>query len=296
MKGICRLCKQYRDLQLSHILPAFVFKWLKRDGFIRHSAQINKRTQDGAKEQWLCSECEQLFCGWETKFFNSIFHPLCYGDMLPTISYGDWLLKFSASVSWRSLLYVREQARLTHFSTDQLRKADRALETWAKVLRGEREHPGEFEQHLIPFGPIKGHGGIEFPPNINRYLLRTVEIDAGCSRSTAFVFSKLGRIGIVGFIQSKRPDHWSGTKVRLRGGRMTPRRYTLPAQFGNYLADRARRLWKALEGMSDPQSEKVNATIRANMDRFANSQLLRAMEHDVHLFGNAAFPKRNKQT
>ena len=122
MQGFCRLCKQHADLQVSHILPAFVFKWLKKDGFIRHSAKINKRTQDGAKEKWLCAECEELLCGWEAKFFNSLFHPLCYEDALPAISYGDWLLKFCVSVSWRSLLYVREHARLSHFSTDQVRK------------------------------------------------------------------------------------------------------------------------------------------------------------------------------
>jgi hypothetical protein len=161
MEGTCRLCRQRAELQLSHILPAFVYKWLKKDGFIRHSAEINRRTQDGAKEEWLCSACEGLFNGWETKFSNRLFRPLCYGDALPTISYRDWLLKFCASVSWRSLLYLREQVRLTHFSAGQLTNADIALETWAAFLRGEREHPGEFEQHLVPFGPINGLGEIK---------------------------------------------------------------------------------------------------------------------------------------
>lgn len=82
----------------------------------------------------------------------------------------------------------------------------------------------------------------------------------------------------------------------MHGGRIAPRRYVLPIQFGDYLADRARRVWKALEGMSDAQNENVTATFRANMDRFVNSRLLQAMEYDLRLFGDAAFTKRNEQT
>lgn len=289
MKGVCRLCAQGAELQLSHILPSFVFKWLKKDGFIRHGSKINQRVQDGAKEYWLCSECEGRLGTWESKFSDSIFSPLSYGDALPTIAYGDWLIKFCTSISWRSLQYLQDHARLAHFSTGQLDQAQRALKIWADVTLGKRDHPGEFEQHLIPFGPIKNMRNIAFPPNINRYLLRAVEIDAGCSQSTSFVFSKLGRIGILGFIDLRKPKHWVGTRVRLRGGKIEPRKYVLPIQFGDYLADRARRLWDALEGMSALQNKKVEATFRTNIDRFAKSQLFQALEHDVKLFGDAAF-------
>ena len=93
MEGQCRLCKRYTALQLSYVLPAFTFKRKKKGGgHIRHSATINRRVQDGAKEYWLCSKCEGLFNVWETNFSNAIFHPAnC--DGLPSISYGDWLLK-----------------------------------------------------------------------------------------------------------------------------------------------------------------------------------------------------------
>src|ERR1041384_209430 len=140
MEGSCQLCNQKGDLQKSHIIPAFVFRWLKKDGFIRHAANINRRVQDGATEDLLCSKCEARLNAWETAFSNNLFQPFCYGGALPTISYGDWLLKFCVSVSWRSLVYAQRQARLTHFSTDQIRKVDQATSTWSALLRGEREH------------------------------------------------------------------------------------------------------------------------------------------------------------
>lgn len=293
MEGICRLCQQRANIQSSHVLPSFVFKWLKKDGFIRHGPTINRRVQDGAKEEWLCLSCEGLLNGWETQFANKLFHPM-NEEGLPTIAYGDWLLKFCTSVSWRSLLYLREQKHLTLFSDRQIEKADRALETWRQFLLGEQPHPNSFEQHLLPFGPIKSKSAINWPPNINRYLLRTVEINAGCSDSIAFIFSKLGKFAVLGFISLEHPEQWSGSKIRLRGGSIKPRQYIFPIQLGHYLSDRATRAWNAMERMSDVQNEKVNATIRSDIDKFARSELRTAIEYDVALFGKDAFHKRRR--
>jgi hypothetical protein len=261
----CRLCQQSDDLRLSHILPAFVFKWLKKDGYIRHAAAIDQRTQDGAKEKWLCSSCESLFNGWETKFANAVFHPFCK-DGLPTLSYGDWLLKFCTSVSWRSLLHAQDNAPLLHFNDRQTVLVSQALHTWREFLLGKAQHPGKFEQHLIPFHPVTQDARFSYPPNINRYLLRNVEIDVGCGSSTAFVFSKLGGLAVLGFIELKNPTHWVGTKIRLRGGMIKPRQFVLPLEFGRYLAGRAQNTLDALQNISDTQQQKIGATVLSNLD------------------------------
>jgi hypothetical protein len=291
MEGQCQLCNRYTELQLSHVLPAFAFRWQKKSGgHIRHSATINQRVQDGAKEYWLCSECEGLFNVWETSFSNAIFHPT-NSDGLPSISYEAWLLKFCASVSWRSLLYLRQQTRLEELTQEQMRLADQAQETWAQFLRGERPHPGKFEQHLVPFGPVRSRPGIELPPNINRYLLRIIEINFGRSASAMFVYSKLGRFAILGFVQLDYPKQWIGSKVRLRGGVLKPREYIFPIQFGEYLADRATRVWSVMDKISEPQQRKVDEAIRSDLDWFANTDLFKAIQLDVEMFGRAALRK-----
>lgn len=290
---ICQLCKTPATLQNSHIIPAFVFKWLKSGGagHIRHTGNINKRVQDGATRKMLCADCEALFNTWETKFSNEVFNPLCYGGALPSISYGDWLLKFCVSVSWRSLSYMRTEAEFSHYSDRQLSLVERASEIWAEFLLGRRKHPGAYEQHLIPFGPITRIGEIQFPPNINRYLLRMIEVDAGANSSTAFIFSKLGRLGLLGFIDLQKPEQWVGSKIRLRGGRISPRVYTLPRQFGEYLGNRAQRVLDAQARTSPGQKKKIEAAFLSKRNDFANSQLREAVELDIRLFGDSALNK-----
>ena len=102
MKGTCKLCEADGELRESHILPSFVYRWLKSSsgtGFIRFGENPNLRSQDGFKTYLLCGECEGLFNSWETEFANKIFHPL-NGGSGATLQYGPWMLKFAASVSY----------------------------------------------------------------------------------------------------------------------------------------------------------------------------------------------------
>ena len=77
-KGICRLCQQEAGLKLSHILPAFAFRWLKDsagNAYIRRGMEPNRRVQDGLKYYWLCSSCEGLLNLSETAFATNLFYP-----------------------------------------------------------------------------------------------------------------------------------------------------------------------------------------------------------------------------
>ncbi|MBR1200020.1 hypothetical protein JQ574_28920 [Bradyrhizobium sp. AUGA SZCCT0158] len=292
MTGACELCGKTAPLMQSHVLPAFVFKWLKKSGHIRYAETPNRRTQDGIKQDWLCRDCEDLFNSFETPFAGQIFHPY---DANPSIRvrYGGWLLKFCASVSWRSLLYLKREGHLTQLNERQLASADDALLTWSRLLRGEYKHTGAYEVHLLPLGEIEDSRGINFPPNINRYLARTVDINLGASESVCFTFSKLGPFAIFGFIESLYPQQWKGTNVLYKGGSFGPGKYTLPIQLVDYLIDRAARTKSAMEKISPIQQEKVAESIRANPVRFLQSGLFKAMQRDVEMFGSDAFAKFN---
>jgi hypothetical protein len=78
MKGNCRLCEKEDDLKESHFIPKFVGKWIRKTsatGYIRQKYEPHKRSQDIAKEYWLCGDCEQLFSKWEREFANKVFYP-----------------------------------------------------------------------------------------------------------------------------------------------------------------------------------------------------------------------------
>ena len=104
-KGQCRLCDAESDLHLSHIVPAFAYRWLREssgNGHLRSGSSPNQRVQDGPKRYWLCTICEGMLSRSETSFATKLFFP--YTDDEATLFiYGEWLLQFCVSVSWRVL-------------------------------------------------------------------------------------------------------------------------------------------------------------------------------------------------
>jgi hypothetical protein len=270
-----------------------VFRWLKETsgtGFLRFGPTPNRRSQDGYKAYWLCPTCEDLFSGWETEFANNVFHPLTSGKA-SRFQYQEWLLKFAVSLSWRSLLYIREATGLNHFSEALRREAERALSKWSEFLLGRQPHPGKYEQHLLPLDVLVEHTVTDMPPNINRYLLRSVEIDAACSDRQAFVYVKLPYILLLGFIHITHPREWEGTKVHVRQGLLGSSQYSFPKDFLEYMTGRARRMKEIQETISDNQREKIKQSFDKDIDRLARSETFKAMHADVTLFGSEAFSK-----
>lgn len=56
----CALCRENKELELSHIVPKFVIRYLKKTstGAIRNMENPNKIAQDGEKHYLLCGDCE----------------------------------------------------------------------------------------------------------------------------------------------------------------------------------------------------------------------------------------------
>jgi hypothetical protein len=127
------------------------------------------------------------------------------------------------------------------------------------------------------------------PPNINRYILRSVDIDVVWGGNSAFVYSKLGRFVVLGFIEMPRPRQWVGTKVHVKHGVVGPSSYTLPVQFGEYLMDKAKRAADVQGKLSEKQNRKIEESYRNDLDRATISESFRAMSEDVRLFGSKAF-------
>lgn len=290
----CALCGSRAPLHLSHILPAFVIRWLRESAGgnpIRNSQDPNRRVQDGEKRYLLCSECEQRFSKWEKRFADHVFYPYLK-DEAGTYPYGPWLLQFCVSVSWRVLKLSLEESNLHEWQPGVLDAAQLAEERWRSFLLGNVPHPGPFEQHLIPFSQILPSGQGE-PSNINRYLTRAVQIDLCQGTSVAFTFAKLGRFGICGFIVAPTSNRWVGTKVNANEGRISPRAYRLPAGLWRYLIAKAKDVRAALASVSPVQHKKIEENLLRNQNRFVGSDAFKAMQADIDQFGSAAFIKRD---
>ena len=59
----CALCHDKSELELSHIIPKFVLRYLKETsaGLLRSAENPNAVVQDGEKHYMLCGKCEDLF-------------------------------------------------------------------------------------------------------------------------------------------------------------------------------------------------------------------------------------------
>ena len=158
MTEICKLCNNYSKLVQSHIIPKFVFKWLKETsatGYLRFGQNLNRRGQDGFKQNLLCRDCEDLFNNWETDFASKLFYPLVKGEE-SSFEYGSWFLRFVVSLSWRSLILCKNRGLShSHFSEVQKQESELALEMWRKFLLGDIKDLDRFQQHVIPIGIVQ---------------------------------------------------------------------------------------------------------------------------------------------
>jgi hypothetical protein len=109
------------------------------------------------------------------------------------------------------------------------------------------------------------------------------------SQSNNFVYSKLGRFVILGFIRQDRPGDWQDTRVHLKAGRIEPRTYNVRFELFEYLNGRARRTAELLAGVSERQSKKIDETFRTNIQSYIGSDEFMAMQNDLRMFGDAAF-------
>lgn len=291
--GECKLCKQQAELQLSHILPAFAFKWQKAssgNGHLRSTQEPNARVQDGIKKYWLCTSCEQLFSKSEQAFATQLFHPYLEHSG-QNFSYAPWLLHFCVSVSWRVLALSLEVGNLQNWSDEELNAAKGAEIVWREFLLGKRPHPGSFRQHLVPMDEMADAAG-NFPPNINRYFLRAIAMDVCRAPGAVFTYGKLGRFMIFGAVMEKHPENWIGTKVNANEGVVGPRSYNFPYWLHEYWNRQAQKVSGALESVSLRQQQKIEDAFRANIDRYSGCDAFVAMQADVSMFGDDAFTKK----
>jgi hypothetical protein len=293
----CALCARIASVVDSHIVPKFVFRYLRQTspGLIRSSDSPNRRQQDGPVIPLLCSDCEELFSGWEAAFADKVFRPLHEKKFfgIPQFQYGPWALKFAVSLSWRVVQFMKARAgrghHSKHLTPGQGNTLAAAETTWAAFLRGEVANPGTFEQHIFPLDALMGSRSERLSPAINRYLLRAVDMDIVAAPDTAFVFTKMPGLMVIGFVVIPDRRHWVGGKLHVSKGVIGTRTYKLPGAMLGYVSRRADATAAAVRSLSPRQLARSQQVIDQNLDNLAGSEPFRAMAADVAIFGDDAF-------
>lgn len=286
----CKLCCKQRELRESHIIPKFVFDWLKESsatGFLRRSDVPNRRVQDGVKPDMLCDDCEGLFNRWETQFATKIFHPLNRREAI-RFDYEEWLLKFAVSVSWRALTWI-EPHDLPELSRSGQPLISKALQTWKEFLFDQRPHPGPFEQHMILLDYPKSIQNInDFPPNMNEFMVRGCHIDL-CHEAghPLYIYVKMGRVTLLGFIGIEHPRQWIGTKIHVNRGTVGGS-IKVPIEYLNFMKEQAHAWGDLNASITKKQKDVIKRSYDKNQDRAVKSEVFDAFDRDVRFFGKEA--------
>jgi hypothetical protein len=293
MRGICKLCRQEGDLEVSHFIPKFVGKWIKKTsitGYLREHNDVAKRQQDIAKEYWLCGDCEDIFSAWETKFANKVFYP--FVDKGESVAnYDNWMSKFCASLSWRTLTFIRSkniENGTYNKDPDYIEAIDAAERHLAKYVLGEVDNLNQYEQHLYPLEKVESTTESGLPPNINRYFLRTMAMDIIGNDNDIFIFTKMPSFVILGCVKVRELNKIRSSRIALKKGQVSPRDYWWPDGFANYMVDKAKEISKVYNTIPEKHHAKIDEYIRKNPEKAANSKLFEAFLHDYERFGDKA--------
>jgi len=188
------------------------------------------------------------------------------------------------------LTFIKNHLDLNHFPNSLLPSVDTALQIWKEFLLNKRPHPNSCEQHILPFrGLIVDHNDPKMPSNFNRYVSRSIDIDAACSKTEAFVYVKMCRILLIGFIKMDHRERWRDTKVHVNHGILEKRHYKVPATVSHFMYYKARRLQEVQKKLSARQWNRVGKDYEKHPEKFRDSEMFKAITQDSILFGDAAF-------
>jgi len=125
----CNFCKDnVPKLEISHIIPKFIYKWLKETSttkIMRSANNPNKPAQDGYKVPFLCKTCESNFSSYEKYFSEKIFKPFVESndlEIFKNINHQKFK-DFVTSLIWRVAQHsVNEPSLNGNYTPDEILK------------------------------------------------------------------------------------------------------------------------------------------------------------------------------
>ena len=277
--GICKLCGNNGDLKESHIVPRFVYQWMRKTGgtYFRSTGEPQVRKQDGAKEYLLCGDCEQRFSSREAYFKRNIFD--AYHDHGKTcFAYDEKLFYFLTSISWRVL--VKDMSDPGIVSHRYYKDLVLAEAEWRNFLLTE-SLPSTFnETHL--FLTDFPTGGVQPVKRMNLYFTRAVDGTIASSNKLCAVYWKFSRFISFTAITPFDQSLWIDTRINPSGGTLTVPQQMKDGILGEFLVDRARILSEESKDILNAKQKEYHLNlVRQNPAAFLNSDLGKAIKADA---------------
>lgn len=267
----CKLCGENKILKESHIIPKFVFRWIKLTGgkYIRKADNPNRRVEDGIKRYLLCNDCEQIFSKWEDKFARQIFYPYA-NKGIETFKYDGDLLKFSISVLYRLLLFeIEEYKSFKHEHSSSLMKAKNE---WQDFLFEGRSLMNFSKVHIF-FTSDKLMNNVLPVKRFLNYYARGIDGTIVSDSKTCIVYAKMARIILVGEIIGFNSFGMENTLIELNEGLIYTRKMKLNCQIEEFLIDRVSQINELYDNVSEKQKNIAKEYSRTQLDNPSHSDI-----------------------
>jgi len=288
VSNLCKLCQDSDDLQVSHVLPRFVGKYLKdtsATGFLTAVDENGQtsRSQDLDKRKLLCNRCELVLNEAETFFANTVFYPFKQNN-LRTIPVDGRLGRFAVSVSLRVLWIMQ---LVEHPLAKKWEGKLSKLETeWRNyLLRTPNFIMGKHSHHVILCNEVLLAAGLENNPNLILRVLRTAAYYLFEKFEKAYVFSNLAGVQIISMISPPDLPVSMGTQVypNQTFGIVSPTGIGWGGYYQNLL-EFTRKCDAASSRLSDAQKKMIERAVNKYPERVAKSEdaLIIRMQQELH--------------
>lgn len=265
----CALCGMTKEIKLSHIVPSFVGKYLKKTSIsgIRNIEKVNKQAQDIEKHYLLCGDCEELFSAKERWFANKLFYPYMEENK-DEFEYDENLYYFLTSLSWRSLyLDIMDYIENQRGNIDILQCLIDSEVSMRNFLLNKSYDIGKFEHHILFFDRIETING-SYSKEISM-LSPHVTIHRGIAsytvwnekKGTYFTFTNMMGIIVVTFYKKSSEEKWENTNIVHGKGIISAKNQKVNSIVMNELKELMEEHEKAKERISEKQVEKIKTKL-----------------------------------
>lgn len=258
----CALCGEKAEIQLSHIIPKFIGKHLKKTsiGNIRSMEDPNKTVQDLEKHYLLCHDCEERFSASERWFANNIFYPWKKNHEI-NFSYESLLHYFVTSLSWRSLyLDIMNYVRDGNIDVQKLNIMINSEKIMKEYLLKKRTDIGKIENHIFFFeriAEVEGENAEKFCLSPHTTIHRSVTSYTHYSENTIFTVSNLMGIILVTLYEKGFEEKWEATKINKDSGILRAEKQTVISVVCNEFQYWMEEAQKQQDNMSENQKNKI---------------------------------------
>jgi len=283
----CYLCSQNTPLKDSHIIPKFVFKWLKEtgSGYLRGGVNFNIRIQDGPATKLLCAGCEQSFGNEETYFASRIFYPVVNDDAEAFV-YDERLSRFVVSVIWRLLKqdFVPSEEDPAYLKILIEMEAD-----YRAYLLGKKPLPDFNRIHLLCGVDVRAADDEEtaLPLRFIHYFGRQVDAGVTGNDQHKFIYLKLPRMLFLVPIQGLPEASFVSTGIEFCGGsyRLEDASILEPL-ITNYFYQRVAALDREMANLSSKQKDKLAKMTNEKWEDVQQKDLGRILNYQQVVFNS----------